>query len=227
MQHSTPLPPAPRSRQIAEAQAAQAAGLPAQLPPPRPAPTTPTALRSGPASANGTAFPPSAHSAPNAKPKVCRNFKLGNACPYEDRCAFAHVDDQVSTAGSVSEPSPLPPGANGPHGHHASARGLSHYGSMGSMDFAALQQQPSGAYSPHDGTPVNSYFPDGSVEDFAPPSYEAFITNAGSGPAPSMPFQQPAHHHRSGSDSPTDSPPTPMRYRHNPYGFDGLIVKFL
>ena len=211
----TQMPPAPRSRQIADAQAAAAAGLPAQLPPPRPAPTTPNTLPSGRYASFPVGAPPHHPQhlpvggrnpgVPPTKTRMCRNFKLGNACPFEDRCVFAHGDDQLVSSDQYGSPMSQT------------------YGSMGSTDFAAAQAGAYAATTSHDATPVNSYIFDGSVEDFAagsaaPPSYAAFVTTdpTSSGPG-----------NATGGDSQLDSPATPVRYRHDPYSFDGFVVKYL
>lgn len=232
---TAPLPPAPRSRQLAEAQAAAAAGLPAQLPPPRPAPMTPTAVNGGGGAgelASESQFPntPTAfgagapHDAAKYKTKLCRNFMLGHGCSFEDRCVFAHGEDQLGAP-------PPPPRSSSFHRY-----GHGGYGSMHSMfDYSGPQHSSSGIYDPdmgsglHDpSTPVNGYFPTGEggmpVPGYGNEEEEASYT-AGSG-AP-MPPSYEAFVHTAGSGSPSDSPPAPTRYRHDPYNFEGYVVKYL
>jgi hypothetical protein len=147
---AAPHPPQPRSQQLRNA-AAAATG---SATPPAVVPMSRSMLQSTmhhtpvhtPMSQRRTAIDYGKY-----KTKLCRNYQLGYPCPFEDRCVFAHGEDQIS-----QEP---------PMMYERHPRSTTSAYSP-AMEFPAEMSAP-------DYTPASV-----SDDDFAPPSYETFLATA-------------------------------------------------
>lgn len=153
----------PRSQQMAHAAAAAAAGLsvppppppPRQLPlpqqapqpntPPQSQPETPMLARGMSARGMGNQ---SAIDYGKYRTKLCRNFMMGAPCPFENRCVFAHGEDQLARPGEFDP------------------RTAASSTSMYSAEFPSVGSGYFANASSDDETPMS------------PPTYESFIASA-------------------------------------------------
>jgi len=129
------------------------------------------------------------------KTKLCRNFIMGVPCPFEDRCVFAHGEDQL-----------VAPSVSGPENHVRDAAPLpppSYTASItaGAVNFPSPQKRSS-APPP-------------------PPTYNMFMREVVSAVAgdttPSPADTEPS--------TPPASPPKGARFRYEPYSTTAIVFE--
>lgn len=214
-----PEPPMPRSQQLLQAQAAAAAGMPVQVPPPRPQPLSaaPRSMIMAPPQLPQLARAPSMASIDYGKykTKLCRNYLMGQPCPFESRCAFAHGEEQLQReieAAQLHHQQQQQMRLRTPGSTTSAYEGSN---SSASMEFpmSAPQYQQQHHYA------AGSYHYAGNSSDdestpMAPPTYESFLATTS--------YLEPA----SPIDSDPATPVAPVRYRHDPYSMEGIIFKY-
>lgn len=221
--------PMPRSQQMM-LMAAQRSGLPSPTSPVPPAPrslanpASPTMVTVGgypsmapkPRSAVAATATAAATPSPNIdlhkyKTKLCRNHQQGLPCPFEDRCVFAHGDDQIMKAGTVP-PTPLHHTPDSSFERAPRSATNSAYGSN-AYEFPTYVPEPTLRRPRRQSfTDISQDPTTASDEDnlASPPTYEAFLAHT----VTAMPFDEPA--------SPMESS-MPARFRFDPYSYNGFV----
>jgi hypothetical protein len=134
--------------------------------------------------------------------KLCRNHMMGIRCPFEDRCVFAHGDEQVRPSSGLQTPTPEPVSMSPLSAPVLTAAAMTNN--------AALLAPPS--------PPACQAAPP------ALPSYENFMHSAVSA---SGVFSEPASPLESRPVTPPSTMPAQreLRFRYDPYVLGGIVFQ--